>query len=46
MGAALGPAPAQWDADRAVTAMYDEHYRSLAHLAAPGPLRPSGGSWR
>lgn len=31
---ALGPVPAQWGADRAVTAMFDEHYRSLVRLAA------------
>ena len=32
--AALGPVPAQWDADRAVTVMFAEHYRSLVRMAA------------
>jgi RNA polymerase sigma-70 factor (sigma-E family) len=32
--AALGSVPAQWDADRAVTVMYGEHYRSLVRMAA------------
>jgi RNA polymerase sigma-70 factor (sigma-E family) len=33
--AALGAAvPADWDADRAVTALYSTHYRSLVRLAA------------
>jgi len=32
--AARGPVPAPWDADRAVTSMYGEHYRSLVRLAA------------
>jgi RNA polymerase sigma-70 factor (sigma-E family) len=32
--AALGRAPAQWDGDRAVTVMYDEHYRPLVRMAA------------
>src|SRR5712691_5009042 len=32
--AALGSVPADWDADRAVTALYSEHYRSLVRLAA------------
>jgi RNA polymerase sigma-70 factor (sigma-E family) len=27
-------APAEWDVDRAVTALYSEHYRSLVRLAA------------
>jgi RNA polymerase sigma-70 factor (sigma-E family) len=33
---ALGSVPvqAEWDADRAVTALYSEHYRSLVRLAA------------
>jgi RNA polymerase sigma-70 factor (sigma-E family) len=30
---ALGPVPADWDADRAVTALYSTHYRSLVRLA-------------
>ena len=30
----LGSIPADWDADRAVTALYGEHYRSLVRLAA------------
>jgi RNA polymerase sigma-70 factor (sigma-E family) len=35
VGAALAPAaPLEWDADRAVTAIYSEHYRSLVRLAA------------
>jgi RNA polymerase sigma-70 factor (sigma-E family) len=33
-GAALGPVPAPWDADRAVTVMFSEHYRSLVRMAA------------
>ena len=32
--AAVGSAPPQWDADRAVTVMYGEHYRSLVRMAA------------
>jgi len=32
--AALGPVPARWDADRAVTVMFGEHYRSLVRMAA------------
>src|SRR6266849_1813022 len=32
--AALGAAAVEWDADRAVTAIYSEHYRSLVRLAA------------
>jgi RNA polymerase sigma-70 factor (sigma-E family) len=32
--AAHGCAPAEWDAGRAVTALYGEHYRSLVRLAA------------
>ena len=31
---ALGSVPAEWDADRAVTALYTAHYRSLVRLAA------------
>jgi len=31
---AIGPVHAEWDADRAVTALYSEHYRSLVRLAA------------
>lgn len=31
--AARGPAPAEWDADQAVTAIYGDHYRSLVRLA-------------
>ena len=31
---ALGSVPADWDADRAVTALYATHYRSLVRLAA------------
>jgi RNA polymerase sigma-70 factor (sigma-E family) len=31
---ALGSRQAEWDADRAVTAIYSEHYRSLVRLAA------------
>src|ERR1700727_966195 len=31
---ALGSVPAEWDADRAVTALYTSHYRSLVRLAA------------
>jgi RNA polymerase sigma-70 factor (sigma-E family) len=30
----LTAAPLEWDADRAVTAIYSEHYRSLVRLAA------------
>jgi RNA polymerase sigma-70 factor (sigma-E family) len=30
----LGTVPADWDADRALTALYTEHYRSLVRLAA------------
>jgi RNA polymerase sigma-70 factor (sigma-E family) len=30
----LGPVSADWDAERAVTALYTEHYRSLVRLAA------------
>jgi RNA polymerase sigma-70 factor (sigma-E family) len=30
----LGSVPADWDADRAVTALYSAHYRSLVRLAA------------
>lgn len=32
--AALGSVAAHWDADRAVTVMYGEHYRPLVHMAA------------
>ena len=32
--AALGSIPADWDADRAVTELYELHYRSLVRLAA------------
>jgi RNA polymerase sigma-70 factor (sigma-E family) len=32
--AALGPVPAEWDAEQAVTEMYSTHYRSLVRLAA------------
>ena len=32
-GASLEPVPAQWDAARAVTAIYTAHYRSLVRLA-------------
>ena len=32
--AALGSVPGDWDADRAVTALYSTHYRSLVRLAA------------
>jgi len=32
--AALGPVPARWGADRAVTVMFGEHYRSLVRMAA------------
>lgn len=32
--AARGPVPAQWDPDRAITALYGEHYLSLVRLAA------------
>ena len=31
---ALGAVPVGWDADRAVTALYSTHYRSLVRLAA------------
>lgn len=31
--AAFGSVPAEWDADRAVTAIYSTHYRSLVRLA-------------
>jgi RNA polymerase sigma-70 factor (sigma-E family) len=35
VNAGLAPAaPLEWDADRAVTAIYSEHYRSLVRLAA------------
>jgi RNA polymerase sigma-70 factor (sigma-E family) len=30
----IAAAPLEWDADRAVTAIYSEHYRSLVRLAA------------
>jgi RNA polymerase sigma-70 factor (sigma-E family) len=30
----LGSIPAEWDADRAVTALYSTHYRALVRLAA------------
>jgi len=33
-GAGLATAPLEWDAERAVTAIYSEHYRSLVRLAA------------
>ena len=33
-GAALGQVAAHWDADRAVTVMYGEHYGSLVRMAA------------
>jgi RNA polymerase sigma-70 factor (sigma-E family) len=33
-GSALGAVSAEWDADRAVTALYSTHYRSLVRLAA------------
>jgi RNA polymerase sigma-70 factor (sigma-E family) len=33
-GAALEAVATEWDADRAVTAIYSEHYRSLVRLAA------------
>jgi RNA polymerase sigma-70 factor (sigma-E family) len=32
--AALGSVPAQWDAERAVTDLYGQHYRTLVRLAA------------
>jgi RNA polymerase sigma-70 factor (sigma-E family) len=32
--AALGSVPAQWDADRAVTVIFGEHYRSFVRMAA------------
>jgi RNA polymerase sigma-70 factor (sigma-E family) len=32
--AALGSAAAHWDADRAVTVLYGDHYRSLVRMAA------------
>ena len=31
---AMTRAAVEWDADRAVTAIYSEHYRSLVRLAA------------
>ena len=31
---ALGSVPTQWDADRATTVMFGEHYRSLVRMAA------------
>jgi RNA polymerase sigma-70 factor (sigma-E family) len=31
---ALGSVPAQWDAERAVTTLYGQHYRTLVRLAA------------
>jgi RNA polymerase sigma-70 factor (sigma-E family) len=31
---AVGSIPAEWDADRAVTALYGTHYRALVRLAA------------
>ena len=31
--AALAPIPVQWDADRALTAMYGDHYQCLVGLA-------------
>ena len=31
--AALAPTPVHWDADRALTAMYGDHYRCLVRLA-------------
>src|SRR6202161_4844012 len=31
---ALGSVPADWDADRAVTALYSTHYKSLVRLSA------------
>lgn len=33
-GVAVNTVAAEWDADRAVTAIYSEHYRSLVRLAA------------
>jgi RNA polymerase sigma-70 factor (sigma-E family) len=33
-GTVLGPVPAEWDADQALTALYGEHYRSLVRMAA------------
>jgi RNA polymerase sigma-70 factor (sigma-E family) len=33
-GTALGPVPAEWDADQALTVLYSEHYRSLVRMAA------------
>src|ERR1700730_15778092 len=33
-GTVLGPVPAEWDADQALTALYSEHYRSLVRMAA------------
>jgi DNA-directed RNA polymerase specialized sigma24 family protein len=33
-GAGLGSVPAPWDADRAVTVMFGEHYRCLVRMAA------------
>jgi RNA polymerase sigma-70 factor (sigma-E family) len=32
--AAVGSIPAEWDADRAVTALYGTHYRALVRLSA------------
>ena len=32
--AALGSVPAEWDAERAVTCLYGQHYRTLVRLAA------------
>jgi RNA polymerase sigma-70 factor (sigma-E family) len=32
--AALGSVPAEWDAERAVTALYGTHYRALVRLAS------------
>lgn len=32
--AALGSVPAEWDAERAVTSLYGQHYRTLVRLAA------------
>lgn len=32
--ASVGSIPAEWDADRAVTALYGTHYRALVRLAA------------
>src|SRR5215475_3121954 len=33
-GAELGSVPTQWDADRATTVMFGEHYRPLVRMAA------------